>query len=180
MVGVVRIDRPGAAMRIRVMKRDRFQCTYCGTPGTDAELEVDHIIPVAGGGSNHMSNLTTACRKCNQKKSDRPAKEFSMSRVDDAKQRPARGFVGMFVWILDPECKELRRGEPQNQGHIIACEDGMAFVELFSWLDGSTTQVQAFPKSLLLDPQKATLFSSNQRMLDEYDDRFGYRNKDFG
>jgi 5-methylcytosine-specific restriction protein A len=48
------------------MKRDKFRCTYCGAPGTDVELEVDHIIPVAKGGSHHMSNLTTACRMCNQ------------------------------------------------------------------------------------------------------------------
>jgi hypothetical protein len=64
---------PSAAVRIRVMKRDRFRCTYCGTPGTDAELEVDHIIAFARGGSHHMSNLTTACRRCNQSKGDRDA-----------------------------------------------------------------------------------------------------------
>jgi hypothetical protein len=50
------------------MKRDRFRCTYCGIPGTDAELEIDHIIAIAKGGSNHISNLTTACRSCNQAK----------------------------------------------------------------------------------------------------------------
>lgn len=48
-------DRASAAVRMRVMKRDRFKCTYCGAPGTDAELEVDHIIAVANGGSNHIS-----------------------------------------------------------------------------------------------------------------------------
>lgn len=68
-----RTETVGAAVRISVMKRDRFRCTYCGVPGTDAELEVDHIISVATGGSNHMSNLTTACRGCNQKKGAGPA-----------------------------------------------------------------------------------------------------------
>lgn len=62
---------PSAAVRIRVMKRDRFTCTYCGVSGQDAELEVDHIIPVAKGGSHHISNLTTACRNCNQSKGAR-------------------------------------------------------------------------------------------------------------
>lgn len=65
-----RTNGPSVAVKMRVMKRDRFQCTYCGAPGTEAELEVDHIIAVAKGGSHHMSNLTTACRACNQKKAD--------------------------------------------------------------------------------------------------------------
>lgn len=63
-----RTDGPSSAVKLRVFKRDRFRCTYCGAPGTDAELEVDHIIAVARGGSHHISNLTTACRMCNQKK----------------------------------------------------------------------------------------------------------------
>lgn len=65
-----RTHGPSSKVKMRVMKRDRFQCTYCGAPGTDAELEVDHIIAVSIGGSHHMSNLTTACRACNQKKGD--------------------------------------------------------------------------------------------------------------
>jgi hypothetical protein len=64
-------ESPSDKAKIRVMKRDRFRCTYCGIPGTDAELEIDHIIPVSKGGSNHLSNLTTACRKCNQSKGNK-------------------------------------------------------------------------------------------------------------
>src|ERR1700731_2001398 len=72
-----RLESPSAAVRIRAMKRDRFRCTYCGAPGTHAELEVDHIIPCSKGGSHHISNLTTACRKCNQKKSDGSVAEMT-------------------------------------------------------------------------------------------------------
>ena len=85
-----RTEHPSAAVRIRVMKRDRFQCTYCGTPGTDAELEIDHIIPVSRGGSNHMSNLTTACRACNQTKSN-----GTLGPMIKAKQ--ASGLVGIYI-----------------------------------------------------------------------------------
>lgn len=51
---------------LRVFRRDKFTCQYCGATGTD--LEVDHVIPVALGGSNSEVNLITACKKCNRKK----------------------------------------------------------------------------------------------------------------
>jgi hypothetical protein len=78
-----RRDGPSAEVRIRVYKRDRFRCTYCGVAGTDAELEVDHIVPVAGGGSHHISNLTTACRACNQKKGSRTVEQFTSDKAVD-------------------------------------------------------------------------------------------------
>lgn len=103
-----RTEGPSAAVRIRVMKRDRFACTYCGTPGTDAELEVDHIIAVAKGGSHHMSNLTTACRKCNQSKGDRPAPHARP--IDAAAHHDTpRSLMGMFVLTFN-------RGVMQYQG----------------------------------------------------------------
>lgn len=54
-------------LRFKIIKRDNFQCTYCGSSD---RLEVDHIIPVSRGGSNEESNLTTACFKCNRGKSN--------------------------------------------------------------------------------------------------------------
>ena len=66
---------PGA--KLRVLKRDRFTCTYCGVSGVDAELHIDHIIPVSKGGSNNLHNLTTACSQCNLKKSDKIIDNFS-------------------------------------------------------------------------------------------------------
>jgi hypothetical protein len=31
-------------------------------------LEIDHICPIAEGGTNHISNLVTSCRDCNRGK----------------------------------------------------------------------------------------------------------------
>lgn len=131
-----RLDSLSSAIRIRVMKRDRFQCTYCGVPGTDAELEIDHIIAVANGGSHHMSNLTTACRACNQKKGTGTlsAKQKAVGR---------EGLVGMFLHTLNED------GCINWQGHIIAIDGDIALVQLFSWIDGSPTNVEPIPKSLI-------------------------------
>lgn len=40
-------------------------CAYCDAP--DRPLETEHIVAKANGGSNRISNLTLACRPCNEK-----------------------------------------------------------------------------------------------------------------
>ncbi len=58
-----------AAVRMYVLERDRHQCQSCGKTEQESELNIDHIIPLAMGGSNDISNLQTLCRPCNQRKS---------------------------------------------------------------------------------------------------------------
>ena len=65
--------RSGMSPRLRfdVFQRDNFTCQYCGRKAPDVVLHVDHIVPVANGGTDTIENLTTACRDCNLGKSDR-------------------------------------------------------------------------------------------------------------
>jgi hypothetical protein len=58
--------------RFEVFKRDRFTCAYCGGKPPEVVLHVDHITPVAKGGTNDPTNLITSCRDCNLGKSDVP------------------------------------------------------------------------------------------------------------
>lgn len=53
--------------RFEVLRRDKFRCYYCGTRGneTGSGLTVDHVIPVALGGSDRPTNLVAACGDCN-------------------------------------------------------------------------------------------------------------------
>lgn len=51
--------------RYEVLKRDNHTCRYCGATADDGPLTIDHVTPVALGGSNDPSNLVTACRDCN-------------------------------------------------------------------------------------------------------------------
>lgn len=79
-------------IRFEVFKRDRFTCAYCGKHPPDVLLEADHIIPKAAGGSDEITNLTTACWDCNRGKSDRMLEEgvtpaVARAKVDDLRER---------------------------------------------------------------------------------------------
>jgi hypothetical protein len=58
------------SLRIAVLERDGYRCVYCGATAAEARLEVDHVIPRAGGGRDEATNLVTACRPCNNGKRD--------------------------------------------------------------------------------------------------------------
>ena len=62
-----RINIP-ASVRKYVLQRDNYQCQSCGVNKQQASLNVDHIVPLATGGSNDISNLQVLCSKCNQRK----------------------------------------------------------------------------------------------------------------
>lgn len=53
--------------RFEVLKRDDYTCRYCRS--TENELTIDHVSPVALGGSDSPENLVAACRDCNYGKS---------------------------------------------------------------------------------------------------------------
>jgi hypothetical protein len=59
------------SQRIRILIRDNFTCVYCGATRQDAKIEVDHVIPVAAGGTSEDGNLVAACWPCNRGKRDR-------------------------------------------------------------------------------------------------------------
>jgi 5-methylcytosine-specific restriction endonuclease McrA len=55
-----------ARLRFEVLQRDSFRCRYCGRSASDgAILHIDHLVPVARGGTDEIENLTTACDRCN-------------------------------------------------------------------------------------------------------------------
>lgn len=53
------------SVRMCVFARDKGRCVACGR---NYDLEFDHIIPIAKGGSNTENNIQLLCKKCNQEK----------------------------------------------------------------------------------------------------------------
>jgi hypothetical protein len=54
------------SLRQFVIDRDGRQCSYCRSG--DGPFEIDHVVPVARGGSDNPVNLVVACRSCNRSK----------------------------------------------------------------------------------------------------------------
>lgn len=51
-------------------------CVYCGA----AMAHLDHITPVASGGTSHWDNLTAACASCNWGKAAKPLLHYLVAR----------------------------------------------------------------------------------------------------
>lgn len=94
-------------LRFEILRRDNHTCRYCGLTAAAVQLRVDHVVPVALGGSDDPTNLVTACEPCNSGKSsigpDSPmvanvtqdalrwAKAMAIAAVGRAEMREIRG-----------------------------------------------------------------------------------------
>ena len=75
-----------------VMVRDGFTCQYCGAL---KELTIDHVIPVSRGGKSKFENCVTACKQCNNKKSNKLPSEIHMY----LKKQPVSPTIAEFTRI---------------------------------------------------------------------------------
>ena len=63
-------------MRNEIYSRDRHRCQFCLRSPDLAELTIDHLVPLALGGLDEITNYVTCCRSCNRAKADKPLDEF--------------------------------------------------------------------------------------------------------
>jgi 5-methylcytosine-specific restriction protein A len=70
--------RPWRRLREQILRRDNYlcQCDECRKTGAVREAhEVDHIIPLARGGSDEPHNLRAINRACHAAKTAKEAQE---------------------------------------------------------------------------------------------------------
>lgn len=64
--------------RENVYIRDNYTCQYCGIKFSAKHLTLDHVVPASQNGPKNWTNVTTACRDCNQKKANRTPRTANM------------------------------------------------------------------------------------------------------
>jgi 5-methylcytosine-specific restriction endonuclease McrA len=78
----------GYEVREYLLEKWDRRCAYCETK--DVPLEVEHIAPKSRSGSNRVSNLTLACRPCNEAKGNKTAAEFGHPEIQAKAQTPLK------------------------------------------------------------------------------------------
>ncbi|MBE0566223.1 MAG: HNH endonuclease [Krumholzibacteria bacterium] len=71
----------GKAIRAQVLARDAYSCAMCGRRPPDVQLQVDHVVPVADGGTDIITNLAALCADCNRGKSSYHFGDYSSIRI---------------------------------------------------------------------------------------------------
>ena len=90
--------RKWRAQRLRVLQRDQYSCYYCQEPAN----EVDHLLARVKGGSDDMSNLVAACRKCNNAKGPRSINLFLGGLDTPPVSRAHRSPIGASAPLTGP------------------------------------------------------------------------------
>lgn len=67
--------------KLKLFRRDRMTCAYCGQRFHERDLQCEHILPESRGGRWTWMNLVTACGPCNGRKADRTPEEAGMPLV---------------------------------------------------------------------------------------------------
>ncbi len=71
-------DLTPSISKIKLLRRDRMTCAYCGQEFRERDLQCEHILPESRGGAWSWMNLVTACAWCNGRKADRTPEEARM------------------------------------------------------------------------------------------------------
>lgn len=70
-------------LRYEILRRDQHTCRYCGASAPAVPLRVDHVTPVALGGTDTPDNLVTSCEPCNSGKSSATVDSSVVANVSD-------------------------------------------------------------------------------------------------
>lgn len=153
--------------RFSVFKRDGFVCQYCGAHPPAVILEVDHIKPVARGGSNEIDNLITSCFDCNRGKSDGELSDIPQSLQDKAaevleREEQIRGYQSVM------DAKRLRLEEEAAE----VCEIYEMFAPGYTLSDKAMVSVRMFIDKLGVHEVVASMEKACSR--DRKGDEFRY------
>ncbi len=96
-------------VRSIVFQRDDYTCQYCSKIFDRENLTIDHVIPLALGGSDEITNYVSACAICNQKKRDMNLASFASQITIKPETLPVHGDPIIDNAALPLELRLLRK-----------------------------------------------------------------------
>lgn len=133
----------GYEVREYLLEKWGRKCAYCGA--TDTRLEVEHIKPKSLGGSDRISNLSIACRPCNQKKGNQELQDFLKRKPDIIKRVLAQAkrpladaaAVNTTRWYLYNALKSLGLPVEVGSGGLTKYNRSKRSLDKTHWLDAA-------------------------------------------
>ena len=134
------------SVRFNVFKRDLFCCQYCGRHPPDVTLEVDHITPVAAGGTNVEENLIAACFECNRGKAAVPLTVVPMSlAMKGAEVAEREAQLAGYREIMEARADRIRQDAFDIAGILLLVDEGANFSVDRRWLRSIRTFNERLP-----------------------------------
>lgn len=101
IAGVERLWKVPSVSRRELLKRDKYQCQYCGSR---KQLTIDHVIPRSLGGNHSWDNVVIACVGCNSRKGDSLLHQTGLKLKTQPKApiHPALAFAEKVWEALEP------------------------------------------------------------------------------
>jgi len=73
-------------IEINALMNKYKKCPYCGKSISESDCHIDHIIPIAKGGSHSITNIIPCCSDCNHRKSAAHIEDW-LERLDNKHKR---------------------------------------------------------------------------------------------
>lgn len=131
----------GYEVREYVLLKWNHQCAYCDVRAVP--LELDHVHPRSKQGTSRVSNLTLACRPCNQRKNNQDIREFlrddpsRLARILTHMKAPLgdAAAVNATRWALNARLKALGGTVEGGSGGLTKYNRVMRGLDKTHWLD---------------------------------------------
>lgn len=78
-------------MRDEIYRRDNYTCQFCKIGFDRRDLTIDHLVPLALGGLDDVTNYVTCCSPCNGRKANLPLAEFARLVNVQVEELPIHG-----------------------------------------------------------------------------------------
>lgn len=88
--------------RYNIYERDEYKCFYCSLQMTsgDERLSLEHKVPLAFGGKNTYSNLTTCCISCNRRRAKDTSNKMYAYIMSKRKQKKVQDESTLFILFV--------------------------------------------------------------------------------